>query len=240
MIVEERSMGNTEGPKLGISNFRPMDGGVEHAGSCDGHRGLNAAFGNAIVVVGSDSGETRCLVELFQMALKLFRSECASVVRSVGERHDAEVTTVLLESTFARQGLVRVQVDLRRDEDVSGGVIDEDGAAAILLLLVFLAVGVLETTTSGANEVINGDFLTGKQLVSLQSSSVISNSSSKGSGSCTTTLLSVLTGGTHWRSRYLGSGRLKTTGALAVGEHSRAKQELHLLEGEVTETVVPS
>ena len=54
---------------------------------------------------------------------------------------------MLLELGLGFDGLVRVQVDLLGDEDVAGGVVDEDGTTRVLLLWVFLAEGMLQSSS---------------------------------------------------------------------------------------------
>ena len=62
---------------------------------------------------------------------------------------------MLLELGLGFDCLVRVEVDLLSDEDVAGGVVDEDGTTRVLLLWVFLAKGMLQSSSCRANKVVN-------------------------------------------------------------------------------------
>ena len=64
-----------EGPQRGIGDVRPMDGRMQHHGSCDGHDGSYVALGDSIVMASADTCEPDNLLEVQEVAGELGRCE---------------------------------------------------------------------------------------------------------------------------------------------------------------------
>ncbi len=80
VVVQEHSVLHSHWPQACIGNIRPMNGGVEHHGSGDGHDCLNVAFGDSIVMVSSCPSKPYHLFKLGQFGLKCFGGEGRTVV----------------------------------------------------------------------------------------------------------------------------------------------------------------
>lgn len=156
VVVEEKDrMLDSQGPKFSIGNVSPVDGGVKEHGASDGHHSLDRAFSNTIVMVGTDSGETRYLSELFEVSTIILGSERAAIITQIFFGNDSIIPTVVLEGFFGFDGFMRSQMDLMGDEDVSGSMINEDGASRILLFFLFFPVSGWKAATCGADKVID-------------------------------------------------------------------------------------
>ena len=64
LIVKEGSMLDSEGPEASVGNFRPVDCGMQHHRSCNRHHGLDALFGNTVVMVCSNTCQLGHLCEV--------------------------------------------------------------------------------------------------------------------------------------------------------------------------------
>lgn len=62
---------------------------------------------------------------------------------------------MILEGLFSFDGFMGSKMDLMRDKDIAGSMINEDGAAGILLFLLFFAVGCWKSSTGGAYKMID-------------------------------------------------------------------------------------
>ncbi len=122
---------DSEWPKCGVGDVRPMDGRMQHHGSCNRHDGSDVAFGDPVVMVSADASESDDLLEVGKVARELGGRKRFRVVSEILLRRDSCVVTHSLEALFRFESLVRVQADLVLDKNVAGGVVDEDAAAGI-------------------------------------------------------------------------------------------------------------
>ncbi|KAI2494032.1 hypothetical protein MHU86_20518 [Fragilaria crotonensis] len=112
-------------PKCGVGDVRPMDGRMQHHGSCDRHDGSDVAFGDPIVMVSADAGESDDLLELGEVAREL------ADVNVLSCRRDTLAASLLCCDTFAQNSLclerfVGVQTYLMLHKNKPGGVVNED------------------------------------------------------------------------------------------------------------------
>ena len=108
-------------PQGGVGDVRPMDSGMQHHGCCNRHDGSNVLLGDVIVMVSSNTCESR----------ELGGSERFRIVGLVFLRSDAGAATHSFEALFRLQSFVRVQMYLVLDKDVAGGVVNEDTTASV-------------------------------------------------------------------------------------------------------------
>jgi hypothetical protein len=54
-------------PETGIGHIGPVNGRVQHHGSCNGHDSADGALGMAIVVMGSSPSKANVLAEVLQV-----------------------------------------------------------------------------------------------------------------------------------------------------------------------------
>ena len=79
-VKEVNGEGDSEGPERSIGNVGPVDGGMEHHGSRNGHDGLDGPFGDTIVMVSADSSILGDLGELGEMFTIFGAGECGGIV----------------------------------------------------------------------------------------------------------------------------------------------------------------
>ena len=106
-------------------------------------------------MMGADSCQLSNLCKVFEVNTIISRGEGGAIVREIGLRNDAKIATVSLKLGLRLDGLVRVQVNLLGNKDVAGGVVDKDCTTGVLLLRVFLAEGMLQSSPCGAHKMVN-------------------------------------------------------------------------------------
>jgi hypothetical protein len=92
---------------------------------------------------------------LFEVSTIILGSERAAIITQIFFGNDSIIPTVVLEGFFGFDGFMRSQMDLMGDEDVSGSMINEDGASRILLFFLFFPVSGWKAATCGADKVID-------------------------------------------------------------------------------------
>jgi hypothetical protein len=109
---------------------------------------------------------------------------------------------------FGLESLVCIQMSLKRNVNVSGGMINEETATTVHFVITCLASGSEKAALGTADEVINGNFLARVQVVPLGHTLSVTNDCRGFAWGSTTCLLAVLTGGTFWRRGDLASGSM--------------------------------
>ena len=130
-----------EGPKCGVGDVRPMDGRMQHHGSCNRHDGSDVAFGDPVVMVSADASESNYLLKLRAVARELGGRERFRVVGEILLRRHSCVAAHSLEALLCLESFVRVQADLMLDEDKTRGVVDEDAATGVHVVKFCLSGG---------------------------------------------------------------------------------------------------
>lgn len=232
-VPEEHSMLDGHGPERGVSHFRPMNGRMEHHCARYLHDGADGSLGDAIVVMGAWPGVADRLSERLEVTEIISRCERAAVIRQEGLRDNAMIAAHQLEGFLALDCLVGVQVSLKLNVNVPGGMIDEDTPACILIVVFLFAFRGEETTLGGADEVIDGRSLTGQKVIGLENVRPIANGLGGLARSRSAGLLAELTGGTSWRVGNLAGGRVKSSAGLRAREDAGSHQRLDPLKTEV-------
>ena len=75
MIDEEDGVSNGEWPESRVGNGRPLDCRRQHHGSCDGHDCSDVAFGDAVVVMSTNTGELDHLLKFGERLGEFSRCE---------------------------------------------------------------------------------------------------------------------------------------------------------------------
>ena len=88
------------GPEVRISNFRPVDGGMEEHCSGDAGDRTNGAFGDSVLMMSSGAGEVVNLLEISEAAREVVGRESRSLVGNVGLRTDPVVKSSQLKAVF--------------------------------------------------------------------------------------------------------------------------------------------
>ena len=130
-------------------------------------------------------------------------------------------------------------MDLLSNEDVPGGMVNKVGATHVLLIWVFLAEGMSQSSSCQAHEVVDQHLLTWEQAILLECALLVLN----GLMSCTRSglmmLLSILANGTMGVMLQLTGSCLEPSGILTVGQDTSLHQKLNFSLGEVSKTKVP-
>ena len=104
-VKEVNGEGDSEGPERSIGNVGPVNGGMEHHGSRNGHDGLDGPFGDTIVMVGADSSILGDLGELGEMFTIFGAGECGGIVAEVFGDDDSKIASQSFEILFSLEGL---------------------------------------------------------------------------------------------------------------------------------------
>jgi hypothetical protein len=126
---------------------------------------LDVALGNPIVMMGSDASKEGLLIELEDVFGKGLRSEVRTVVEEVLLRNHTGVSTHQFERLLRLKSLRGAESSLQFDMDITRGGINENTASLVHLALFCLAFAGEQSASCGADEVIDRDPLSGKQLV---------------------------------------------------------------------------
>jgi hypothetical protein len=213
---------------------------MKHHRTSDQHDRLNRALGDAVVVMGPDTGEPNRLLQGGKVVGEGVRRERLPVVGLVLLRDDADVATEKLVLLLGSQRLVRVQMGLELDMDVFRGVVNKDAAARVQISLVRLPSGREEASLRRANEVVNRDALAREEVVSTEGVNSINDDGSAGSGGGSNLLLGKLASGAHRRAPDPRASSMKASNAFRVRDGLPSHQELDLVVPKVAKAVVPS
>ena len=119
-------------------------------------------------------------------------------------------------------------------------MIDEDAAAFELLVSALFAIGIEQTSKWIAVEVVNGDLLTGEQVIPLQGTCLLFDDMLHGTRRGLTALLGILTGSAERTMSELGSAGVKLMGSFGCCQYSLTKQPLDTSHSTVSKTIVPT
>jgi hypothetical protein len=142
-----------------------VNGGVNQHRARDSHDGLNVAFGYPVVVMGADASKESLLIELEKILSEGLGRKVGSVVEKVLLGNHSGVSTHQLECLLRLKGLRGAEGGLELDMNVPGGGIDKDTAAFVHLALLGFAFSGEQSASCGADEVIDRDPLSGKELI---------------------------------------------------------------------------
>jgi hypothetical protein len=201
---------------------------------------LNVAFGDSVVMMGSDTSKESLLIELEKVLGEGFRCEVGTVVEEVLLRNHTGVSTHQLEGLLGLERFGRAECGLQFDMDVARGGINENAAALVHLALLCLAFAGEQSASSGADEVIDRDPLSGKQLVLSKGVHTVSNNRSGSSRGRSLLLLGKLASCTHRRVEETRTSRVEASRALRGRKRPGTHQKLDPTEGEVSQTEVPA
>jgi hypothetical protein len=138
---------------------------VDQHRSSDGHDRLDVALGDTVVMMGADTSEESLLIELEDVFGKGLRSEVRTVVEEVLLRNHSGVSAHQLESFLGLERFGGAESGLQFNVNVAGGRIDKDTASLVHLALFGLPLATEQASSCGADEVIDRDPLSGKQLI---------------------------------------------------------------------------
>jgi hypothetical protein len=201
---------------------------------------LDVALGNPIVVMGSDASKESLLIELEDVLGKGLRCEVGSVVEEVLLRNHSGVSTHQLEGLLGLEHFSGTKGGLELDMDVAGGGIDEDTTSLVHLALLGLSFAGEQSASSGADEVIDRDALSGKESILSKSVHTVSNDCSSDSGGRSLLLLGELASGAHGRIDEACTRGVEPSGALRGRQSAGTHQKLDPPEREVSQTEVPA
>jgi hypothetical protein len=201
---------------------------------------LDVALGNPIMMMGADASKESLLIELEKVFGKGLRCEVGSIVEEVLLGNHSGVSTHQFEGLLGLECFGGAKCGLEFDMDVSGGRINKDASALVHLALLGLAFAGEQSTSSGADEVIDRDALPRKELVMAESVHTVSNNRSRRSRGRSLLLLGELTGSAHRWVDETSTGRVKASGALRGRQSAGTHQKLDPPEGEVSQTEVPA
>jgi hypothetical protein len=138
---------------------------VDQHRSSDSHDGLNVALGYSIVMMGPDASEEGFLIELEDGFGEGLGCEVRTVVQQVLRRNHSGVSVHQLEGLLGMERFRGAECGLQFDVDVAGGGVHKDAAAFVHLVLLCFAAAAEQSASSGADEVIDRDTLSGEQLI---------------------------------------------------------------------------
>jgi hypothetical protein len=118
-------MGKCHGPEGIIFNLRPIEGGVDHHGSGFGDNDTNAAFGNPILPLGTDSTEANQL-DIGSNFLNKLLTLKGSVVSVVGFNGHSMVEGHTFKAVLGSDSVRSIQSHLMFTVDETRGGVTED------------------------------------------------------------------------------------------------------------------
>jgi hypothetical protein len=201
---------------------------------------LDVALGNPIVVMGADASKERLLIELEKVLGKGLRCEVAAIVEEVLLRNDAGVSTHQFKGLLGLERLRGTKSGLELDMDVAGGRINKNTASLVHLALLGLPFAGEESASSGADEVIDRDPLSRKELILSKGVHTVSYDRSCHSRGRSLLLLGELASGAHGRIDQTSAGSVEPSGALRSRQSAGTHQKLDPPEREVSQTEVPA
>jgi hypothetical protein len=239
MVINVDSVVDSHGPQGGVGNIGPPDSSMEHHGASHGHDGLNTALSDAVVVVRADASEASDLFENRKFLGKGSGAKGASIVAAIGLDDNAGVASRFFEAMFRLESFVGSHGDLRFVVDEPRGVVNEQGAAAVHAFFASVALGGVEATGCTTNVVIDGDLLTGKEVLAFECAIVRDIERGGRAWGWSTFALAELTGSAA-RQFTFGGSFVERTLTDTSGKSARCKQETDDCEVEVTEAEVPA
>jgi hypothetical protein len=174
MVAQEHGMVDGQRPKRGVCDCWPMNGSMEHCSS-DSHYRSNILLRNAVVVMCTNAGKPHDLCKRCEVASKLSGREDLGIVCQVLLWYDSILTTGKFELLFRFECLVRVEVDLEFDMDETGGVVHEDATSRVHLVGFGLPSGGKKSSSRAADEVIDGDSMSGNNVVGFEDVCSVAN-----------------------------------------------------------------
>ena len=113
------------------------------------------------------------LDELFvvsKVLMKGVRLESAAIVSKEGLRDDTRITTERFIRLESGQSLRSIEMALKFNVDVTGGMVDEEATTTIVILVVGVTTTTDHATASCRDEVINRDSLPRLEIIGRQDS----------------------------------------------------------------------
>jgi hypothetical protein len=134
-------------------------------------------------MMGSNASKESLLIKLEEVFGEGLRCEVAPVVEEVLLGNHSGVSAHQLEGFFGLKGLRGTESSLQLDMDIAGGGINENTASLVYLALFGLAFATEQTASSGTNEVIDRDALSGEELILSKGIHTVSDNRSSSSRS---------------------------------------------------------
>ena len=175
MVDQEHCVVDGQRPKSCVCNRWPMNGSVKHHRSCDSHYRSDVSLRDAVVVVCTNAGEPHDLCERREVASEFGGCENLGIVRQVLLRHNSILAAGEFELFLCFQRLVCVEVDLEFDMDETGGVVHEDATSRVHLVGFGLPSGGKKSSSRAADEVIDGDSMSGDNVVGFEDVRSVAN-----------------------------------------------------------------
>ena len=119
-------------PQLQVVGGRPGEGGVNEHGPSKVADDLDGAFCHSILMVGPNPGESDGLSLASEVVLELFGLEDA-IVGEEGFDGDTKLVGLAFQDAFPHESVASSEGKLVVGEDLAGHVVNEDGAAHILV-----------------------------------------------------------------------------------------------------------
>jgi hypothetical protein len=149
---------------------------MKHHRARDRHDCSNVSLRTAVVlVVCTNAGKPHDLCKRCEVASKLSGREDLGIVCQVLLWYDSILTTGKFELLFRFECLVRVEVDLEFDMDETGGVVHEDATSRVHLVGFGLPSGGKKSSSRAADEVIDGDSMSGNNVVGFEDVRSVAN-----------------------------------------------------------------
>ena len=152
-----------------------MNRRMKHHRARDRNDCSNVSLRNAVVVVCTNAGEPHDLCKRCEVASKLSGREDLGIVCQVLLWYDSILTTGKFELLFRFECLVRVEVDLEFDMDETGGVVHKDATSRVHLVGFGLPSGGKKSSSRAADEVIDGDSMSGNNVVGFEDVRSVAN-----------------------------------------------------------------
>jgi hypothetical protein len=177
-VVDQKDcMVDGQRPKSCVRDRWPMNCCMKHHHARDRHDCSDVPFGNAIVVVGTNACEPHDLSKRRQVFGELDGSENLGVICQVFLRHDSVWATGKFKLLLCFEGLVRVEIYLKLDVNETRGVVHKDTSSRVHLVSFGLAGGSEKPSSRAANEVVNGNSMSGNNVVGLEDVRSVANDS---------------------------------------------------------------
>ena len=198
-----------------------MNRRMKHHRARDRHDCSDVSFGDAVVVMSTNTSEPHDLRKRQEVPCEFCGREDVGVVCEILLRHNTILTTGKFEFLLRFEGLVCVEINLKLDVDESGGVVHKDTTSCVHVVSFSLAGGGKKPSSRAANEVVNGDSMPGDNVVSLEDvCSVADDGRRRRTRDRTSMLLAVLASCAPWKVRQLASCGVKSATCFRLTEDS--------------------
>jgi hypothetical protein len=239
-IEKVHSVKDSQWPEFNVSDIRPMDRSMMQHGARDGHDCGYSSLSQTIGVMGANSRVTDSLMELFKVSIEIFIDKGCSVVAEVLLDHYASGGAHRFELFLGFQGLMGIEMGLKFDVDVPGGVIDEDATTGVFLVVGFFPIGVQSASVRLAVEMVDRDLLTRKHAILFKLTGLGLGGPFCAAWGCLASLLGILASSTQWSRVEFRGCSLSTFGLFSVGKIATLEHPLDSTDGDVAQSVVPT